>query len=134
MPFHWHREWWGDGPASLVGKRFENQDEVREFIDGNGRVQLVGLNGHTVGRGTVEPGWRWSQHVKPIAGTETCQVDHIGDVLQGRMPLAMDDGTEREFGPGDTFHMPPGHDAWIVGDEACVLLDFGGVKGYAQAR
>jgi uncharacterized cupin superfamily protein len=54
-------------------------------------------------------------------------------VLQGRMALRMDDGTEHEFGPGDTFHMPPGHDAWIVGDQACVLLDFGGLKGYAQA-
>ena len=62
-----------------------------------------------------------------------CQVDHIGYVLEGRMALKMDDGTEREFGPGDTFHMPPGHDAWIVGDEACVILDFGGLKGYAQA-
>jgi quercetin dioxygenase-like cupin family protein len=60
-------------------------------------------------------------------------VEHIGYVMQGRMALRMDDGTEREFGPGDTFHMPRGHDAWIVGEEACVILDFGGLKGYAQA-
>ena len=119
--------------AQLVGKRFESPDEVREFR-GKGFVELVDLNGHAVGRGTFEPGWRWSENVKPIAGTESCQVDHIGYMLKGRMALKMDDGTEREFGPGDTFHMPPGHDAWIVGDETCVLLDFGGLKGYAQAN
>jgi Cupin domain len=119
--------------AELVGKRFENADEVREFTGGKGRVELVDLNGHAVGLGTFEPGWRWSENVKPIAGTDSCQVEHIGYVLEGRMALKMDDGTEREFGAGDTFHMPPGHDAWIVGGERCVLLDFGGLKGYAQS-
>ena len=103
--------------AQLVGKRFDNPDEVREFTEGKGRVELVDLNGHSVGRGTFEPGWRWSQNVKPLAGTDSCQVEHIGYVLEGRMALKMDDGTEREFGPGDAFHMPPGHDAWIVGDQ-----------------
>jgi uncharacterized cupin superfamily protein len=73
--------------------------------------------------------WRWSVNVKPIAGTDSCQVDHLGYVLEGRMALRMDDGTEREFGPGDAFHVPPGHDAWIIGDEACVLLDLGGLRG-----
>lgn len=118
--------------TALVGKSFESPDEVREFTDGKGRVALVDLNGNTVGRGTFEPGWRWSENVKPIAGTDSCQVEHIGYVLQGRMGLRMDDGTELEFGPGEAFHMPAGHDAWIVGDEACVLLDFGGLKGYAK--
>lgn len=118
--------------AALAGKRFERPDEVREFIGGMGRVELVDLNGHAVGRGHFEPGWRWSEHVKPIAGTESCQVDHIGYVLEGRMRLRMDDGTEQEFGAGDSFHMPPGHDAWTVGEQSCVLLDFGGLKGYAQ--
>ena len=91
------------------------------------------MNGHAIGLGTFEPGWRWSENVKPLASTDSCQVEHIGYVLQGRMALKMDDGKEHEFGPGDTFHMPPGHDAWIVGDEKCVLLDFGGLKGYATA-
>jgi quercetin dioxygenase-like cupin family protein len=118
--------------AELAGKRFESPDEVREFADHMGMVELVDLNGHAVGRGTFQPGWQWSKHVKPIAGTGSCQVDHIGYILQGVMALKMDDGTEREFRPGDAFHMPPGHDAWIVGDEACVILDFGGLKGYAQ--
>jgi quercetin dioxygenase-like cupin family protein len=119
--------------ANLISKRFETPDEVREFTDAKGHVELVDLNGHQVGLGTLQPGWRWSQHVKPLAGTDSCQVEHIGYVLEGRMALKMDDGTKLEFGPGDAFHMPPGHDAWIIGDEACKLLDFGGLKGYAQA-
>jgi hypothetical protein len=118
--------------SALVGKRFESPDEVREFTGGTGDVKLVKLNGNTVGLGTFRPGWRWSQNVKPIAGTDSCQVEHIGYVLEGRMALKMDDGSEHEFGPGDAFDMPPGHDAWIVGDDPCVLLDFGGLKGYAQ--
>ncbi len=72
-------------------------------------------------------------NVEPIAGTDSCHVDHIGYVLEGRIALRMDDGAEREFGPGDAFHVPPGHGAWIIGDEACVLLDLGGLEGYAQA-
>jgi hypothetical protein len=67
--------------AELVGKRFESPDEVRKFTDGMGHVELVDLNGHSVGRGTFEPGWRWSVNVKPIAGTDSCQVDHIGYVI-----------------------------------------------------
>jgi Cupin domain len=118
--------------TALVGKRFESPDEVREFTEGTGNVKLVEVNGNAVGLGTFEPGWRWSVNVKPLARTDSCQVDHIGYVMQGRMALKMDDGAEHEFGVGDVFHMPPGHDAWIVGDEPCVLLDFGGLKGYAK--
>ena len=119
--------------GQLQRKSFDQPDETRTFTDGKGKVDVVTVGDGPIGRGRFEPGWRWSQNVKPIAGTDSCQVEHIGYVLEGRMALQMDDGTEREFGPGDTFHMPPGHDAWIVGDEACVLLDFGGLKGYAQA-
>lgn len=118
--------------ATLQAKRFESPDEVRTFLDGRGQIQLVQLDGNAVGRGTFEPGWRWSEHVKPLSGTDSCQVPHIGYVVQGRMNVAMDDGTELEVGPGDVFNMPPGHDAWIVGEEACVLLDFGGLSGYAK--
>jgi quercetin dioxygenase-like cupin family protein len=106
---------------------------VRPFVADQGKLELVQLGGSTVGRGTFEPGWRWSEHVKPLSGTDTCQVEHIGYVQQGQMMVVMDDGTELTVGPGDVFHMPPGHDAWIVGDEACVLLDFGGLSGYAKA-
>jgi quercetin dioxygenase-like cupin family protein len=118
--------------ASLQAKKFSAPDEVREFQGGKGRVELVEMGGNAIGRGTFEPGWRWSEHVKPLAGTESCEVEHIGYVLEGRMHVVMDDGEELEVGPGDAFHMPPGHEAWIVGDEPCVLLDFGGLQGYAQ--
>jgi quercetin dioxygenase-like cupin family protein len=119
--------------ARLQAKRFDAPDEVREFQGGKGRVELVDMGGNTVGVGTFEPGWKWSEHVKPLAGTDSCQVGHIGYVLKGRMNVVMDNGEELEVGPGDAFNMPPGHDAWTVGDESCVLLDFGGLKGYAQA-
>jgi ethanolamine utilization protein EutQ (cupin superfamily) len=117
----------------LKSKRFETPDEVRPF-QAHGQVDLVNLDSGPVGKGTFEPGWRWSNDVKPIAGTDSCQVEHIGYVMSGRMKVVMDDGGELEVGPGDTFHMPPGHDAWTVGDEPCVVLDFAGLKGYAQPR
>ncbi|HWX45532.1 MAG TPA: cupin domain-containing protein [Solirubrobacteraceae bacterium] len=118
--------------ADLESKRFESPDEVRSFQEDMGNVRIVNLTSGAVGHGTFKPGWRWSQHVKPIAGTDSCKVEHIGYVLRGRMAVAMDDGSKVEYGPGDVFRMPPGHDAWIVGEEACELLDFGGLRGYAQ--
>jgi hypothetical protein len=118
--------------SGLEAKTFDSPDEVREF-QAHGHVDLVNLSSGSVGKGTFEPGWRWSNDVKPIAGTESCQVAHVGYVLSGRMNVVMDDGSEHEYGPGETFYMPPGHDGWTVGDEPCVLLDFGGLKGYAKA-
>jgi ethanolamine utilization protein EutQ (cupin superfamily) len=118
--------------AKLQAKRFEAPDEVRKFTGESGQIQLVQLDGNAVGRGTFRPGWRWSENVKPLSATDSCQVPHIGYVVEGRMHVAMDDGQELEVGPGDVFNMPPGHDAWIVGEEACVLLDFGGLSGYAK--
>ena len=116
----------------LQSKSLDSPDETRPFTD-KGGVAIVNLSEGTVGRGTFEPGWRWSEHVKPIAGTDSCQVRHLGYVLSGRMTVRMDDGTEATVGPGDAFDMPGGHDAWVEGDEPCVLLDFGGLEGYAQA-
>jgi uncharacterized cupin superfamily protein len=92
----------------------------------------VNLGSGPVGLGTFEPGWRWSNDIKPVAGTDSCQVEHLGYVLSGRMKIVMDDGQETEVGPGDAIHISPGHDAWTLGDEACTLVDFGGLKGYAQ--
>lgn len=115
----------------VAAKSLDNPDETRPFAD-KGKMQVVHLGEITVGRGTFEPGWRWSEHVKPLAGTDSCQVQHLGYVLSGRMRVRMDDGTEVEVGPGDAVSIPPGHDAWTVGDEPCTLVDFGGVKGYAQ--
>ena len=118
--------------SRLQAKRFETPDEVRPFKDDKGRVEIVELSGSIVGHGTFEPGWRWSEHVKGLSGTDSCQVEHVGYVLSGRMAVVMDDGSRIEVGAGDVFHMPAGHDAWTVGEEACVLLDFGGLRGYAK--
>ena len=111
-------------------KRFDAPDEVRPFTR-HGHVDLVHLGTGDVGMATFEPGWKWSNDVKPIAGTENCQVGHIGYCLSGRMSVRMEDGTVIELTPGTVFHIPPGHDASTEGDDACVLLDFGGLTGYA---
>jgi hypothetical protein len=116
---------------ALEAKTFDSPDEVREF-KAHGRVELVNLDSGPVGKGTFEPGWRWSEDVKPLAGTDSCEVEHIGYVQSGAMKVVMDDGSEHEYHAGEAFHMPPGHDAWTVGNEPCVLLDFGGLKGYAK--
>ena len=117
--------------ANLASKRFDNPDETRKFID-KGRVDLVNIGDGVVGCATFEPGWRWSEHVKPIAGTDSCQVPHLIYVISGRQKVVMDDGTELELGPGDVTYIPPGHDGWTVGDEAAVALDFAGMGEYAK--
>jgi hypothetical protein len=114
-----------------IKKPDTSPDEVRPFVD-KGRAQIVNLEGGPVGKGVFEPGWRWSTHVKPIAGTDSCQTAHLGYVLSGRMHVAMDDGTEGEAGPGDVVRIQPGHDAWVVGDEPCVFVDFGQIEHYAK--
>jgi uncharacterized cupin superfamily protein len=117
--------------ASIEVKSFDSPDEVREF-EGRGRADVLNIAGQTVGRGTFEPGWRWSENVKPIAGTESCEVSHLGYVVSGRMRVQMDDGSDGECGPGDVVAIPPGHDAEVVGDEPCVLVDFGEFGDYAK--
>jgi ethanolamine utilization protein EutQ (cupin superfamily) len=114
----------------LQSKNFTSPDETRPF-SGHGHVDLVNLDSGPVGLGTFEPGWRWSNDIRPLAGTDSCQVEHLGYVVSGRMNVVMDDGQQTEVGPGDAIHIPPGHDAWTVGDEACVVVDFAGLKGYA---
>ena len=118
--------------AGLVKTNVADADETRPFEDGKGQLELVTLAGGAVGRATFEPGWQWSKHVKPIAGTDSCQAAHMGYVISGRMLVRMDDGEEAEFGPGDFMICPPGHDAWTVGDAACVVIDWQGVADYAK--
>ena len=119
-----------EAPAGTIqGKNMGSPDEVRSFD--KGKMDVVALENVTVGKATFEPGWRWSEAVKPIAGTDSCQVPHVGYVISGRMKVVMDDGTEEEFGPDDAVVIPPGHDAWTVGDEPCVILDFAGADEYA---
>ena len=108
----------------------ENPQETRPFKD-NGRMDVITLGDFTLGRGVFEPGWRWSNDVKPIAGTDSCQTRHTGYCLSGQMTVRFEDGEELTVGPGDVMVIEPGHDAWTVGDEPCVLLDTG-VAGYAK--
>jgi quercetin dioxygenase-like cupin family protein len=107
--------------------------EHRPFKDGKGHLDLVSTESGAVGRAVFDTGWKWSEHVKPIAGTDSCQAAHMGYVVSGRMRVVMDDGTAEDFGPGDVMIAPPGHDAWTLGDEACVVIDWQGVADYAKA-
>lgn len=117
--------------ASLEVKNLDTPDETRPFV-AKGKADVVKLDGVVVGRAVFEPGWKWSQHVKPIAGTPSCQAAHTGYVLSGRMKIVMDDGKQAEVGPGDAVVVAPGHDAWVVGNEPCVMLDFSGMAQFAR--
>jgi quercetin dioxygenase-like cupin family protein len=119
--------------AELERKRFDNSDETRPFQD-KGHVKLVNIGDGVVGLATFEPGWKWSDHVKPLAGTDSCQVPHVGYVLSGRQIVVMDDGTQLEIGPGDVVSIPAGHDGWTIGEEPCVVIDFAGMANYAKPR
>ncbi|MEV0297457.1 cupin domain-containing protein [Nocardia sp. NPDC050710] len=118
--------------SGLVRKSFDSPEETRPFEQGKGKLDLVNLDGGPVGRAVFEPGWRWSVHVKPIAQTDSCQASHIGYCVSGRMVVVMDDGEQQEYGPGDFMIAPPGHDAWVVGDEPCVMIDWQGFADYAK--
>lgn len=121
----------GGTVADVEVKNFDAPDETRPF-EGHGHADVTELAGHTVMRGVFEPGWRWSVDLKPIAQTDSCEVSHLGYCLSGRMKVTMDDGSETEIGPGEAAAIPPGHDAEVVGDEACVWIDFGEVAEYAR--
>ncbi len=112
-------------------KNFSSPDETREF-SGKGDAKVLVVNGRPVSKATFEPGWKWSVNLRPIAQTDSCQVEHFGYVLSGRMRVVMDDGTQFEVGPDDLFSLPPGHDAEVVGDDTCVMVDFGQVGSYAK--
>jgi 2-hydroxychromene-2-carboxylate isomerase/quercetin dioxygenase-like cupin family protein len=114
----------------VILKRFEQPDEVRTFE--KGRFEIVRIGGMTIGRATYEPGWRWSLHVSPATGTSSCSVEHVGIVVSGRATAAMDSGTITEMHAGDIFHIAPGHDSWVVGDEPYVSLHFLGADHYAD--
>ncbi|MFI8293516.1 cupin domain-containing protein [Streptomyces sp. ms191] len=117
--------------TGIVSRSFDSADETRPFEDGKGRLDLVTTERGAVGRAVFEPGWQWSKHVKPIAGTDSCQAAHVGYVVSGRMKVVMDDGETAELGPGDFMAVAPGHDAWVLGDEPCVALDWVGFGDYA---
>jgi len=107
---------------SVTNRDMGNPDETMTFD--NGQVDVVTIGGSTIRRTTFEPGWRWSENVKPIATTDSCQVHHVGYILSGRLHVATEDGGEAEIGPGEAYEIQPGHDGWVVGDEAVVTIEF----------
>lgn len=112
-------------------KRFDNPDETRVFK--KGRFEIVRVGGLTIGRATYEPGWKWSEHVSPIAGTPLCEVEHVGLVISGRAVAAMSDGRIIELTPGNLFYIPADpHDSWVVGEEPYVSLHFLGAEHYSK--
>jgi hypothetical protein len=115
----------------LRRKRFDRPDEVRTVE--KARIDLVELGELAIGRSVFEPGWRWSEHVKPIVGTESCQVHHLGYVVSGHLHIEMIDGATLELMGGDAFEVPPGHDAWVVGDEPWVSVDWAGRRIFAKS-
>jgi hypothetical protein len=109
--------------ATLIGKSFDSPDETRKPDKTTVEVLDLG-DGVKAARLTMEPGWRWSECVKPVAGTDTCQARHIGVVVSGRMHVVHDDGSEADPAPGDAYRIDPGHDAWVVGDEPFIAYEF----------
>jgi hypothetical protein len=123
-----------DEPGALasVCKNFDRPDEDRRFRE-HGHLEVLNFGeGRTIGKGIFEPGWSWSADVKPIAGTESCLAGHTGYCIQGKMEIRMDDGRTFTIRAGDAFEIAPGHDARVIGDERCVLVDFGGFSEYAK--
>ena len=112
-------------------KSFNKPDEVRTFP--KGEVEIINIGGATIGRGTFEPGWKWSTSVKPIAKTKSCEAPHFQYHLSGTLKIVMDDGKQFECKAGDVSLLPSGHDAWVVGNEPVVVIDFQGMVDYARA-
>jgi len=111
-------------------KGFSKPDEVRKFE--KGRVELVKIGGSMVGKGIFEPGWKWSKHVKPLANTKSCEAPHFQYHVSGTLHIVMDDGTEKDIKAGEVSSLPTGHDAWVVGNEPVIVIDFQGMVDYAK--
>jgi hypothetical protein len=129
---HKLRELLGEGPSAHKSEHrsFTKPDETREFP--MGKAQILNVGGGAVGRLVFEPGWRWSKDVKPLARTASCEAPHFQYHLSGKLAIRMDDGTEFIAGPGDVTALPSGHDAWVVGDEPAVVVDWCGASEYGK--
>ena len=115
----------------LRRKRFDHPDEIRTVE--KARIELVELGDAAIGHTIFEPGWHWAEHVKPIVGTDTCEVHHLGYVMSGQLHVDMDDGGSIDLITGDVFEVPPGHVAYVVGDEAWISIDFAGRRLFAKS-
>jgi len=116
--------------ANMQKKNLSHPDELRTFD--HGKLELAALGGVTFGRATLLPGWKWSTCVKPIAKTKSCEAPHLQYIVAGRIAILMDDGRQMEFAGGDLALIPPGHDAWVVGNEPVVAIDITGMGDYAK--
>jgi hypothetical protein len=119
--------------SQLVIKKFAQPDERRPFV-AHGHVDVIRFDGSSIGMGVFEPGWKWSKDVQPLAGTKSCQAAHSCYIVSGSMEVVMDDGSRGLLSAGDVAYIPPGHDAWVVGDETCLMVDFEGMTGYARGE
>lgn len=113
-------------------KPLDHPDETR--TPDKTRVEVVRLDGFTLGRLTMAPGWRWSECIKPVVGTESCQVSHVGYAVSGKATIRLSDGTERRIRAGDSYTIPPGHDAWVEGDEPFVTLEIMSAEQFARPQ
>ena len=111
-------------------RRLESPAEVREFL--LGRVEIYEIGDAIVGKQVFQPGWRWSDSIGPIAGTASCEYHHMGYSMQGRAHIALEDGSSYEIGPNEAYEIPPGHDAWVVGDDAWIAIDWAGMRSFAR--
>lgn len=116
--------------AAMQRRKMSEPNERRTFD--KGEVALVSLGGVAFGRATLQPGWKWSTCVKPLVKTRSCEAPHLQYHVSGRLHVVMDDGSEAEFGPGDVSLLPPGHDAWVVGNDPVVVVDISGMADYAK--
>jgi hypothetical protein len=116
---------------TMEAKSLNAPEEVRKFD--KGKLELVNIGGAMIGRAVFEPGWKWSTSVKPIVNTKSCEAPHFQYHVSGTLRVVMDDGTEKDLKAGDVSLLPSGHDAWVVGNEPAVVVDFQGMVDYAKA-
>jgi hypothetical protein len=116
-------------PSFEVRKVSESK-EVRKF--NKGKVELVNLAGNTIGRFTLEKGWKWSNDLKPVVKTEWCEATHVQYIIAGKYHVKMKDGSEFDLGPGDAGYIAPGHDAWVIGDEPAVGIEYVGARAATE--
>ena len=116
--------------AKIETKSFDKPDEVKTFD--KGKLEIINIEGKTIGRATLKPGWKWSESVKPLAKTESCEAPHFQYHVSGTLRIKMDDGTVKDCKAGDVALLGSGHDAWVVGNEPVVIVDFQGMVDYAK--
>ena len=116
--------------SRLESKSHDAPDEVR--APAKTRVEVVRLEGFTIGRFTFQPGWRWSECIKPVAGTDSCQASHVGYLVSGTLGIRLDDGTERTIRPGESYTIPPGHEGWTIGDEPVICIEVMSAEQFAK--